>query len=136
MHCTTRTIGLGLYFSCKTTNCAQSCQSWGKTIRVRISFEIHVETISISINFLGYTHRETISTRNSIAIINHLSLNSLNCFIIATKTYLCLYVSILWSHLESSRMCLWNKIPIPLFGARSNVYHPCNRRYFYSPYEF
>ena len=126
MHCTTRTSGLGLYFSCKTTNCAQRCQSWGKKrLRVRLGFEIHVETISISINFLGHIHRETISTRNSIAIINHLSLNSLNCFIIATKTYLCLYVSIFWSDLESSRMCLWNKIPIPLFGARSNVYHPC-----------
>ena len=23
-------------------------------------------------------------------------------------------------------MRLWNKIPIPPFGARSNVYHPCN----------
>ena len=88
-----------------------------------------METISISIKILGHTHRETISTRNSIAIINHLSLNTLNCFIIATNTYLCLYVCILWSDLESSRMCLWNKIPIPLFGARSNVYHP----FFYNP---
>ena len=59
-----------------------------------------METISISTDFLGHIHRETISTRNSIAIINHLSLNALNCFIIATKTYLCLYVSILWSDLE------------------------------------
>ena len=69
-------------------------------------FEIHVETIAISINLLRHTHRETISTRNSITIINHLSLNSLNCVIISTKTYLCLYVSIIWSDLESSRMCL------------------------------
>ena len=131
MHCTTRTSGLTLCFSCKTTNCAQRClcwqKSWGKQLRVRLCFDIHVETISISNIFLGHTHRETISTRNSIAIIYHLLLNSFNCFIIATKTYLCLYVSILWSDLESSRMCLWNKIPIPLFGARSNVYHPCDR---------
>ena len=84
-----------------------------------------MDTISNTINFFGHTQTETISTRNSIAIINHFSFNSLNCFIIATKTYLCLYVSILWSDLKSSRMCLWNKIPIPLFGARFNVYHPC-----------
>ena len=84
-----------------------------------------MKTISISTDFLGHTHRETISSRNSIAIINHISRNALNCFIIAAKTYLCLYVSILWSDLESSRMCLWNKIPIPPLGARSNVYHPC-----------
>ena len=95
-----------------------------KQLRVRLGFEIHVETIAISTNLLGHTHTETISTRNSSAIINNLSLNSLNCVIISTKTYLCLYVSILWSDLKSSRMCLWNKIPIPLFGARSNVYHP------------
>ena len=129
MHCTTRTSGLGLYFSCKTINYAQRSlcrqKAWNKQLRVRLGFEIHVETIAISTNLLGHTHRETISTRNSIAIINHLSLNSLNCVIISTKTYLCLYVSILWSDLESSRMCLWNKIPIPPFGARSNVYHPC-----------
>ena len=85
-----------------------------------------METISISTDFSGHTHRETISTRNNIAIINHLSLNALNCVIIATKTYLCLDVSILWNDLESSRMCLWNKIPMPPFGARSYVYHPCN----------
>ena len=84
-----------------------------------------METISISTDFIGHTNRETISTRNSIAIISNLSLNALNSFIIATKTYLCLYVSILWSDLEGSRMCLWNKIPIPPFGACSNVYHPC-----------
>ena len=128
MHCTTRISGIGLYFSCKMTNCATRClclqKSWEKQLHVRLGFEIHMETISISINFLGHTHREIIFTRNSMAIINHLLLNSLNCFIIATKTYLCLYVSILWSDLESSRMCLWNKILIPLFGARSNVYHP------------
>ena len=81
--------------------------------------------ISISTHFLGHTHRETIFTRNSITIINHLSLNALTYFIMVTKSYLCSYVSILWSDLESSRMCLWNKIPIPPFGARSNVYHPC-----------
>ena len=92
--------------------------------RVRLGYEIHVEAIAISTDSLGHTQRESISTRNSIAIINHFLLNTLNYFIIATKTYLCLYVSILWSDLESSRMCLWNKIPIPLFGARSNVYHP------------
>ena len=97
-----------------------------KQLRVRFGSEINVETISISINFLGVTQRETISTRNIIAIINLISLNSLNCFIIAAKTYLCSYVFILWSDLESSRMCLWNKKPIPLFGARSNVYHPCS----------
>ena len=96
-----------------------------KQLRVRLSYEIHVETIAISADSLGHTHRETISSRNVIAIINHFLLNALTCFIIATKTYLCLYVSILWSDLESSRMCLWNKIPIPPFGARSNVYHPC-----------
>ena len=84
-----------------------------------------METISIPADFLGHTHRETISTRKSIAIISYLSLNALNCFIIATKAYLCLYISILWSDLDSSRMCLWNKIPIPPFGARSNVYDPC-----------
>ena len=82
-------------------------------------------TISISTNFFGHTQRETISTRNNIAINHHLSLNALNCVIIATKTYLCLYVSILRNDLESSRMCLWNKIPIPHFGARSHVNHPC-----------
>ena len=71
-----------------------------KQLCVRLGFEMHVETISISINFLGHTNRETFSTRNSIAIINHLSLISLNRFIIATKTYLWLYVSILWSNLE------------------------------------
>ena len=95
-----------------------------KQLRVRLGYEIHVETIAISTDSLAHTHRETISTRNSIAIINHILLNALTCFIIATKTYLCLYVSILWSDLEISRMCLWNKIPIPPFGARSNVYHP------------
>ena len=95
-----------------------------KQLRVRRGYEIHVETIAISTNSLGHTHRETISTRKSIAIINHFLLNALNYFIIATKTYLCLYVSILWSNLERSRMCLWNKIPIPLFGACSSVYHP------------
>ena len=84
-----------------------------------------METISLSTDYFGHTHRETISTRNSITIISHLSINTLNCFIIATKTYLCLYVSILWSDLESSRMYLWNKIPIPPFRARSNVNHPC-----------
>ena len=73
----------------------------------------------------GATHRESFSTRNSIAIINHLSFNALNYFIIVTQLYLCLYFSILCSDLENSRMCLWNKIPIPPFGARSNVYHPC-----------
>ena len=112
MHCTTRTSGLGLYFSCKTTNCAQRCQNWGKQLRVRLGFKIHMETISISINFLGHIHRETISTRNSIAIINHLSLNSLNCFIIATKTYLCLYVSIFWSDLECNKIIY--KVDVPL----------------------
>ena len=96
-----------------------------KKLRARLGYEIHVETIAISTDSLGNTYRETISTRNSIAIINHFLLNSLNCFIIATKTYICLYVYILWSDLESSRMCLWNKIPIPPFGARSNVYFPC-----------
>ena len=80
----------------------------GIQLRVHLSFEIHVETISISTDFLGHTHKETISTWNNITIINHLSLNALNCFIIATKTYLCLYVSILWNDLESSRMCLWD----------------------------
>ena len=99
-------------------------KSWGKQLSVRLGYEIHVETISISTHLLDQTHRETISTRNSIAIIIHISLNALNCFIIAAKTYLCLYVSILWSDLESSRMCLWNKIPIPPLRARSNVYHP------------
>ena len=64
----------------------------GKQLRVRLGFEIHVEIISILINFWGHTHRETIPTRNSIAIINHFSLNPLDCFIIATKTYLCSYV--------------------------------------------
>ena len=85
-----------------------------------------METISISTDFLGHTHTKTISTRNNIAIIHHLSLNALNCVIISTKTYICLYVSILWNDLESSLMCLWNKIPIPPFGARSHVYHPCS----------
>ena len=84
-----------------------------------------METISISSDFLGHIHRENISTRNSIAIINHLSLDALNYFIMVTKSYLCLHVSILWNDLESSRMCLWSKIPIPPIGARSNVYHPC-----------
>ena len=103
-------------------------KSWGKKqLRVRLGYEIHVETIASSTDSLGQTHRETISTRNSIVIINHFLLNALNYFIIATKTYLCLYVSILWSDLDSSRMCFWNKIPIPPFGARSNVYHPCTR---------
>ena len=96
-----------------------------KQLRVRLGYEIHVETTAISTDSLGHTHRETVSTRNSIAIMNYFLLITLNYFIIATETYLCLYVSILWSDLESSRMCLWNKIPIPLFGARSNVYHPC-----------
>ena len=97
-----------------------------KQLRVRLGYEIHVETIAISTDSLGHTHRETISTRNSIAIINHFLLNALTCFIIATKTYLCLYVSILWSDLESSPMFLWNNGElIPPFGARSNVYHPC-----------
>ena len=95
-----------------------------KQLSVRLGYEIHVETISISTDFSGNTHSETISTRNNIEIINHRSLNALNCFIIVTWAYLCLYVSVLWSDLESSRMCLWNKIPIPPFGARSNVYHP------------
>ena len=99
-------------------------KGWEKQLRVRLGYEIYVETISISTDFLGHTHTDTISIRNNIAIINHLSLNALYCFIIATKAYLCLYISILWSDLESSRMCLWNKIPIPPFGARSNVYHP------------
>ena len=71
---------------------------------------------------LWATHRETIS-KNSIAIIKDFLLNALNYFINANKTYLCLYVSILWSDLESSRMCLWNKITIPPFGACSNVNH-------------
>ena len=79
-------------------------------------------------------HTETISTRNSIAIINHLSLNALNYFIIVTKDYLYLYVSILWTDLESSRMYLWNKVPIPPFRARSNVYHPCPMRYEFTNY--
>ena len=68
-----------------------------------------METIAIPTDSLGHTHRETISTRNNIAIINHFVLNALNYFIIATKTYLCLYVSILWSDLESSRICLGTK---------------------------
>ena len=56
-----------------------------KQLRVHLDFEIHVETISILTGFFfGYTHRETIVTWNSIAIISHLSLNALNCFIIAT----------------------------------------------------
>ena len=71
-----------------------------------------------------YTEK-TISTRNSIAIINHLSLYASIFSTKATETYLRLHVSILWSDLESSRMCRWNKIPIPRFGTRSNVYHPC-----------
>ena len=101
-------------------------KSWKKKqLCVRLGYEIHVETTAISTDSLGHTHRETISTRNSIAIINHFLLDALNYLIIATKTYLCLYVSILLIDLESSRMCLWNKIPIPPFGACSNVYHPC-----------
>ena len=83
-----------------------------------------METISILTDFLSHTHTETISTRNSIAKIKHLSLNALNYFIMVTKSYICLHVSILWNDLVSSRMCLWSKIPIPPFGARSNVYHP------------
>ena len=77
------------------------------------------------------THTETITTRDSIAIIIHISLNSLNCFIIATKTYLCLYVSILWSDPDSSGMCLWNKIPIPPFGACQCLHNPCSTYWFY-----
>ena len=84
-----------------------------------------METISISSDVLGRIHKENISTRNSIAIIKQLSLNALNYCIMVTKSYLCLHVSILWNDLQSSRMCLWSKIPIPPFGARSNVYHPC-----------
>ena len=89
-----------------------------------------METISISTNFLGRTHRETISTRNNIAIFNHLSLNALNCFIIATKTYICLYVAVLWSDRKSSQMCLWNKYRylllelVPMFTTR--LYAPVN----------
>ena len=64
-------------------------KSLGKQLSVRLGYEIHVETISISTHLLGHTHRETISTWNSIAIIIHISLNASNCFIIAAKTYLC-----------------------------------------------
>ena len=46
-------------------------KSWEKKLCVRLGFEIYVETISISTDLLGHTHTETISTRNSIAIINH-----------------------------------------------------------------
>ena len=69
---------------------------------------------------LGHADRETISTGNSIAIINHLPLHISNFFIKAMATYL----NVLWSNLESSGMCRWNKILIPPFGARSTVYHP------------
>ena len=81
----------------------------GKQLRILLSYEIHVETISISTDISGHIHTETISTWNNIAIINHLSLNALDCFIIVAKACHCLYVSILWNDLESSRMCLWNK---------------------------
>ena len=86
----------------------------GKQLRVRLGFEIHVETISISTDFLA-THTETISTRNNIAIINHLSLNALNCFIIATKTYICLFISILWNDLEiSTKLCMYHRGLLPI----------------------
>ena len=92
---------------------------------VQIGYEIHVcETISFSTEFLGQTHRETISTWNSIMIINHLWLNTSFFFIKATETYFCIYLFVLWSDLESSRMCHWNKILIPPFGACSTL-HVC-----------
>ena len=108
-------------FSCKIvklcTEVSLLTKSWGKQLRVRLGSQIHVENISISTDFLGHIHRQTISTRNSIAIINHLSLNTSIFFIKATETYHCLYLFVLWSDLESSRMCRWNKIPTAPFGA-------------------
>ena len=85
-------------------------KSWEKQLRVLLGYEIHVETILISTDFLGHTHTETISTWNNNAIINHLSHNDLNCFIFATKAYLCLCVSILWSDLE--------RVPVCAFGTK------------------
>ena len=55
-------------------------KSWEKKLCVRLSYEIHVETISISTDSLGHTHRETISTQKNITIINHLSLSALYCY--------------------------------------------------------
>ena len=41
-----------------------------------LSYEIHVETISLSTKLFGQTRTKNISSRNSIMIISHLSLNS------------------------------------------------------------
>ena len=59
---------------------------------VRLGYENHVKTISISIYFLAVlTEKLTILTRNNIAIFNHLSLNtSIFSLIKATDNYLCL----------------------------------------------
>ena len=56
----------------------------------------------------------------SIAIINQLLLNTPIFFIKITETFLYLYLFVLWSDLESSRMCR-NKILIPPFGACSSL---------------
>ena len=72
------------------------------------------------------------STRNSIRIINHLTLNTMDFFIKDTNAYLCFYLFVLWSDLESSRMCRWNKIPIPPSGTCSSVYHVCFKWTVYS----
>ena len=91
-------------------------------LRVRLGYGNHVETISISTEFFGQIHRETFPTRKSIAIINHLH------FFRKGHLDLSLFITfVLWSDLESSRMYRWNKISVPPFGARSIVYHPCNK---------
>ena len=80
-----------------------------------------METISISTPYLGHTHRETISTRNSTAIIKHmLGLGSIVSLKPLRPTF------VLWSDLESSRMNHWNKKHILPFGASSTLYHPWN----------
>ena len=64
-----------------------------KQLCVLLGYGIHAETISISTESLGLTLRENISTKNSIAIFNHLSLDTSIFFIKATETYICLHVS-------------------------------------------
>ena len=51
---------------------------WGNQLYVRLSYVIHVATISISTELLGQAHRETISTRNIIAIIKGMLLSKAN----------------------------------------------------------
>ena len=87
-------------------NYAQKWLCWQKAVekklRGRRGYEIHVETISVSTDFVDHTHRETtcISTRNSIC-----RLILWFFFIKATEAYLLLYVSILWSDLQRPRIC-------------------------------